>query len=72
VKAVGLAKAGEKIELKTCSNPIEQHYKLGQSLGVSGTPTIFLEDGKRLGGYAPVAQMLTVLGLKATAAQANR
>lgn len=71
-EAVGKAKAGEKIEMKTCVNPVEKHYKLGQSLGVTGTPTIFLEDGKRLSGYAPVPQMLAVLGLKAAPAQAAR
>jgi len=64
VKAVGVAKAGGKLDMKTCSNPVEQHYQLGQQLGVNGTPTIFLDDGKRIPGYVPPARLLAILGLK--------
>jgi len=64
VKAVGIAKAGGKIEMKTCPNPVEQHYRLGLALGVQGTPTIFLDDGRRLGGYLPSARLLAILNLK--------
>jgi thiol:disulfide interchange protein DsbC len=67
-KAVGIAKAGGKIDLKTCDNPVAQHYETGHKLGVSGTPTIFLDNGKRLGGYMPAGNMLALLGLKAPAA----
>lgn len=66
-KAVGIAKAGGKIELKTCDNPVARHYEMGHKLGVSGTPTIFLDNGKRLGGYMPAGNMLALLGLKASA-----
>jgi thiol:disulfide interchange protein DsbC len=64
-KAIGIAKAGGRIDLKTCDNPVAQHYETGHKLGVSGTPTIFLDNGKRLGGYMPAGNMLAVLGLKA-------
>jgi thiol:disulfide interchange protein DsbC len=72
VKAIGIAKAGGKIEMKTCANPVERHYKLGQSLGVGGTPTIFLDDGRKVGGYVPAAQLLAALGIKSDAAAAKR
>lgn len=72
VKAVGIAKAGGKLDMKTCANPVERHYKLGQSLGVSGTPTIFLDDGRKVGGYVPAAQLLAALGMKTDAAAAKR
>lgn len=62
VKAVGVAKAGGKIEMKTCSNPVDSHYKLGERLGVNGTPTIFIDDGKKIGGYVPAARLLAILG----------
>ncbi len=65
VKAVGIAKAGGKIDMKTCPNPVDKHYQLGQSLGVSGTPTIFLDNGRKIGGYAPAAQLLATMGVKA-------
>jgi len=62
-KAVGVAKAGGKLDMKTCANPVESHYRLGERLGVSGTPTIYLDDGRKLGGYVPSAQLLAILGL---------
>lgn len=63
VKAVGIAKAGGKVDANTCANPVEDHYKLGQRLQVAGTPTIYLDDGKTLGGYLPSARMLDILKL---------
>lgn len=63
VKAVGIAKAGGKLEQKTCPNPVEQHYKLGERVGVTGTPMIFLDTGQRIGGYAPVPRMLAAMGI---------
>ncbi|MBI3899657.1 MAG: thioredoxin fold domain-containing protein [Gammaproteobacteria bacterium] len=63
VKAVGIAKAGGEIERKTCANPVDKEYELGRHLGISGTPAIFFDDGRQLGGYAPVPQLLAMLGL---------
>lgn len=64
VKAIGIAKARGKLDMKTCPNPVEHDYQLGQRLGVDGTPTIFLDDGKKLPGYVPAARLLVMLGLK--------
>lgn len=64
IKAVGIAKAGGQIDMKTCPNPVTQHYRLGLKLGVSGTPTIFLDDGRRVDGYVPSARLLAILNLK--------
>ena len=64
VKAVGVAKAGGKVDMKTCKNPVEAHYRLGAQLRVNGTPTIFLDNGKMLGGYVPSARLLSILELK--------
>lgn len=36
--------------LPTCSNPISKNLALGQSLKISGTPTIFLKDGQLISG----------------------
>lgn len=63
VNAVGVAKAGGKLDMKTCANPVEQHYRLGLQLNVSGTPTIFLDDGQVVGGYVPTERMLAILNL---------
>ncbi|BAV34000.1 thiol:disulfide interchange protein DsbC [Sulfuricaulis limicola] len=63
-KAIGIAKAGGKIDMKTCTNPVESHYQLGQRLDIGGTPAIFLDDGKVLPGYVPASRLLAILGLK--------
>lgn len=63
-KAIGIAKARGKLDMKTCANPVESHYQLGQRLDVGGTPTIFLDDGKLLPGYIPPPRLLAILGLK--------
>ena len=62
-KAIGIAKAGGTLPTKTCDNPVADHYKLGARLGITGTPTLILEDGTRIGGYVPAARLLAALGL---------
>jgi thiol:disulfide interchange protein DsbC len=32
-------------------------------MNVAGTPTIYLDDGKVLGGYVPSARLLAILNL---------
>lgn len=61
IKAVGIAKNGGQLEMKTCANPVDDHYRLGERLGISGTPTIFLENGKKIPGYVPAAQLITLV-----------
>jgi thiol:disulfide interchange protein DsbC len=42
----------------TCdSSTIDRNVALGQKLRINGTPTMFLADGRRLGGYVPVAAL---------------
>lgn len=62
IKAVGMAKAGQPIDMKTCTNPVDDHMRLAEQMGVSGTPTIFLDNGRRIGGYMPAKQMLVYIG----------
>lgn len=69
VKAVGIAKAGGKLDMKTCKNPVDQHYALGEKLRVEGTPTIFLDNGQRIGGYVPLPRFLAMLGLAGDSAK---
>jgi len=63
IKAIGLAKAGKKIAMKTCKNPVAAHYKLGQKIGIRGTPAIVVDDGRLIGGYVPAAKLLSMLGI---------
>ncbi len=41
----------------TCENPIAKNADLAHKLRVSGTPTMFLVDGNRLGGYMALAEL---------------
>ena len=60
--ALTAAKAGGEVEKKSCDNPVEQEYKLGVKLGVRGTPTIFMSDGRMVPGYMPPARLAVELG----------
>jgi thiol:disulfide interchange protein DsbC len=59
--AMTRAKAGQEIEMKDCENPVDQEYALGQELGVTGTPAIFLESGDLIPGYVPADRMAAIL-----------
>ncbi len=43
--------SGARLPPATCQNPVKDQYKLGQSMGVNGTPAIYNQDGLYLGGY---------------------
>jgi thiol:disulfide interchange protein DsbC len=58
--ALTRAKATGNIEKKTCVNPVDQHMALVERLGLTGTPTLMMEDGRLLPGYMP-AQRLSAL-----------
>lgn len=71
--AMDSAKGGQSIDTKTCaSSPIAEHYQLGQSFGISGTPALILDDGEVVPGYIPAARLADALDKRAAelAAQA--
>ena len=51
--ALTTSKNRQPIEVKICDAPIARHHALGRELGVTGTPAIFLENGRKLPGYIP-------------------
>lgn len=57
-EAMTAAKAGRPVEAKTCDNPVEEDFALGQKIGISGTPAVIAADGTQLGGYVPPEQLL--------------
>lgn len=65
--ALTRAKAGQEIETKSCDNPVKTEYELGRKMGVTGTPTIVLEDGSILPGYVPPKQLAMMLDMKKVA-----
>lgn len=58
--ALTRAKATGDIERKACANPLQQHMMLVERMGITGTPTLMLEDGSILPGYV-AAQRLSKL-----------
>lgn len=62
-RAMTEAKAGRTPPPRDCDNPVADQFRLGQDLGVRGTPAVYLDDGTMLGGYLPAAQLLRRAGL---------
>lgn len=63
LNAMNDAKAGLAIDDKVCINPIASQFELGKMMGVTGTPTIVLEDGTLVPGYLPASRLAKGLGL---------
>lgn len=60
--ALTAAFAGTKPATKAdCRNPVTREFKLGEELGVNGTPAIFTPGGRLVGGYLTPGQLLEVL-----------
>src|SRR5690606_23915808 len=53
------AKRGADVPAADCAmkEQIEQQYRLGREVGVTGTPALVLEDGTMLPGYVPAATL---------------
>ena len=59
--AMNKAKAGQDVEARTCENPVEMHYELGQTIRVTGTPALVLDDGEVVPGYVPAHKLRQAL-----------
>jgi thiol:disulfide interchange protein DsbC len=55
------AKAGRDVAIKTCENPVEEHYELGQQMRLQGTPALVLGDGEIVPGYVPAEKLRRAL-----------
>jgi len=55
------AKAGRDVSPRQCENPVAAHFDLGRLVGVRGTPTIVLEDGRVVPGYVPAGRLAAML-----------
>jgi len=63
-KAMTTAKLGSSLNSKSCATKVAQHYELGQASGVTGTPSIILDDGSMIGGYKPPKVLIKDLEAK--------
>lgn len=59
--ALTAAKKDQKVEPKTCANPIDEHMALASSFDVKGTPMIVTEKGTVYPGYLPAKQLAEIL-----------
>jgi thiol:disulfide interchange protein DsbC len=58
-------KQKEKVDEKVCApNPIAAQYRLGQEVGVRGTPAIVTESGQMIPGYQSADELMATLGLE--------
>ncbi|MDP6290955.1 MAG: thioredoxin fold domain-containing protein, partial [Arenicellales bacterium] len=55
------------IESRICDTGIARHMEAAKLVGVRGTPTIVLQNGKTIPGYVPAGELI---GLANTAAAA--
>jgi len=62
--AMTQAKNGQDPAPKECANPVASQYQMGQKAGVTGTPTMILDDGTVIPGYVPAARLTQQLGLE--------
>jgi thiol:disulfide interchange protein DsbC len=52
--ALTLAKLDRDFESKSCdASMVQNHYVMGQEVGLSGTPAIVLDDGELIAGFLP-------------------
>ena len=60
--ALTRSQLGEDVGPANCgATPIASQYRLGEEMGVDGTPAIFTDTGKLIGGYMPPQQLLAQL-----------
>lgn len=58
-KALDEVESGKAIPPKECPHPVDEIIALGRNLGINGTPTIILPDGRRISGYVPKEELLS-------------
>ena len=61
--AITRLKNGDEIPPRECTNTIADQYRWGQRVGVTGTPTIILPDGRVIPGYIEAAKLAEELGI---------
>jgi thiol:disulfide interchange protein DsbC len=62
-EALTALKQRQQVPQQTCENPVAAQYEMGQKMGVTGTPAIFLEDGRLIPGYRPAKALAKELGI---------
>lgn len=61
-EAMTVAKAGGTVDPAECDNPVARQYELGKLVGIQGTPTIILQNGTVINGYADSERLVAESG----------
>ncbi len=61
LQAMTDAKNGKAIPEKSCDNPVDEHMVLVRKFGITGTPTLVMEDGQVVPGYIPAQRLAATL-----------
>lgn len=56
--ALTAAKAGKALKGAACKNPVGDHYRMGEAMGVRGTPAVYSDRGESMGGYVPAPDLI--------------
>lgn len=63
-QAMTRLKNRQRITSNVCpGNPVAEQFKLGQRVGVSGTPALVTSSGQLMPGYMPALQLAAALGV---------
>jgi thiol:disulfide interchange protein DsbC len=69
-EALTLAKLDREFDSSSCdASVVQDHYLLGQQVGLAGTPAIVLDDGELIAGYLPPEALKLRLEQKASTAK---
>lgn len=60
-RAMDVAKAGGAVKPAKCDHPLKENQILSAKLNVRGTPSIFLPNGVKIGGYLPPDRLVEAL-----------
>jgi len=60
-QAMTIAKSGGSLDSAVCANPIQSHVDLANRVGLRGTPLIYLDDGTKIPGYRPAAELVRMI-----------
>jgi len=55
----------EAVPINVCeNNPVAKQHRLGELIGVTGTPNMVTTDGELIGGYLPADELAKYLGIE--------
>ncbi len=60
-EAMTIAKNRGEVPPATCENPIQSHVDLARQVGLRGTPLIYLDNGTKIPGYQPAAELIKMI-----------